>query len=70
MLEQVKIVRTPLPEEEGAAETTHDELTVVPVSRSPESEEEEKIGREVEKKVRVGESVLKFVFISHCPTLI
>lgn len=70
MLEQVKIVRTPLPEEEGAAETTHDELTVVPVSRSPESEEEEKIGREVEKKVRVGESVLKFAFISHCPTLI
>lgn len=70
MLEQVKIVRTPLPEEEGAVETTHDELTVVPVSHSRESEEEEKIGREVEKKVRVGESDLKFVFISHCPTLI
>jgi len=34
-LGQGKSVRSPLPEEEGAAETTCDELTVTPVPRPP-----------------------------------
>ena len=33
MLEQGKSVRSPPPEEEGAAETTCDELTVTPIPR-------------------------------------
>lgn len=48
MLEQVKSVRSPSSEEEGAAEKTCDELTVAPISHSPESDEVEKIGSEVE----------------------
>jgi len=35
MLEQGQSVRRPLPEEEGAAETTCDELTVTPIPRPP-----------------------------------
>lgn len=55
MLEQMKHVRSPLPEEEGAAETTYYELTVAPISHSPKSEEEEKTGSEVQlEKGEVG----------------
>jgi len=39
MLEQGKSVRSPPPEEEGAAETTCDELTVTPIPRPPEKQE-------------------------------
>jgi len=35
MLEQGKSVRSPRPEEEGAAETTCDELTTDPIPRAP-----------------------------------
>jgi len=34
-LEQGKSVRSPAPEEEGAAETTCDELTITPIPRPP-----------------------------------
>jgi len=34
-LEQGKSVRSPLPEEEGAAETTCDELTTTPIPHPP-----------------------------------
>jgi len=35
MLEQGKSVRSPPPEEEGAAETTCDELTITPIPCPP-----------------------------------
>ena len=35
MLEQRKSVRSPPPEEERAAETTCDELTITPIPRPP-----------------------------------
>ena len=35
MLEQGKSVRSPPPEEEGAGETTCDELTTIPISHPP-----------------------------------
>jgi len=35
MLEQGKSVRSPPPEEEGAAETTCDELTAAPIAHPP-----------------------------------
>jgi len=34
MLEQGKSVRSPLPEEEGVAQTTCDELTTTPIART------------------------------------
>ena len=70
-------MRSPPPEEEGAAETTCDELTPTPIPRPPAplgGEEVEKIGSEVEprKKGGVGESVFKiwFYFSLSCSDLI
>ena len=58
-LEQGKSLRSPPPEEEGAAETTCDELTTTPIPRPPAplgGEEVEKIRSKVkpEKKGGVG----------------
>ena len=77
MLEQRKSVRSPPPEEEGAAETTCDELTQTPIPRPPAplggEEEVEKIGSEVEprKKGGVGGRCFKiwFYFSLSCSDL-
>jgi len=74
MLEQGQSVRSPPPKEEGAAETTCDELTTAPIPRPPAPLRGrwERNGSEAEpgKKGRVGEGVLRSGFISHYPTLI
>ena len=58
MLEQGKSVRSPPPEEEGAAETTCDELTATPVPRPPaplgEGEEVENSGVKLSPGRREG----------------
>ena len=59
MLEQGKSVRSSPPEEDGAAETTCDEVTVIPIPHSPVppgGEEVEKIRSKVKpgKKGGVG----------------
>ena len=73
MPEQGKSVRSPPPEEEGAAETTCDELTTTPIPRPPVPlrGEDVEAGSEVEpgKMGGVGGGVLRFDFISHCSTL-
>jgi len=63
MLEQRKSVRSPPPEEEGAAETTCDELTVTPIPcpHVPLGGRRERNGSEAEpgKKGRVGRRCFK-----------
>jgi len=74
MLEQGKSMRSPPPEEEGAAETTCDELTVTPIPRPPVLLRGRR--REMGVKLRPGrregwgEGVLRSGFASHYPTLI
>jgi len=74
MLEQGKSVRSLSPEEEAAAETMCDELTVTPIPCPPAPLRRE--GREMGVKLSPGrrggsgEGVLRSEFISHCPTLI
>jgi len=67
-------VRSPPPEEEGAAETMCDELTAAPIPHlpAPFRGRRERNGSEAEpgKKGGVGEGVLRSGFISHYPTLI
>jgi len=73
-LEQRKSVRSPPTEEEGAAETTCDELTVTPVPVSLSCSEGG--GREMGVKLSPGrregwgEGVLRSGFNSHCPALV
>ena len=66
-------MRSPPPEQEGAAETTCDELTTTPIPRPPVLLRggEVEAGSEVEpgKKGGVGGGVLRFGFISHSFTL-
>jgi len=67
-------VRSPPLEEEGSAETTHDELTSTPISRPPCPSGGG--GREMGVKLNLGiregwrEGVLRCGFISPYPTLI
>ena len=72
MLEQGKRVRSPAPEEDGAAETMCDELTVTPIPLCCWVGVGRGFGSEVPgKKGGVGgEGVLRFGFISHYPTLV
>ena len=75
-LEQGQSVRSPPPEEEGVAETTCDELTVIPIPRPPVPLGGEGGGREIGVKLSPGrrngwgEGVLRSGFIFHYPTLI
>ena len=75
-LEQGKSVRSPPPEEEGASETTCDELTATPIPRPPVllgREEVEESGAKLSPGRREGwgEGVfLRYDSISHHPTLI
>jgi len=69
MLEQGQSVRSPLPEEEGASETTCDEVTVNTRSPSPFAAWGER-GKEMGLKLGWGEGVLRPSFISHYPTLV
>ena len=67
MLEQGKSVRSPPPEEEGAAETTCDELTATPIPRPPEPLQREEIENSrvklsLGRKEGWGEGVLRFSF--------
>ena len=74
MLEQGKSVRSPLSEKKGAAETTHDELTTTPIP-SPLCHSGGG-GREMGVKLTPGrregwgEGNLRFIIVSHYPTLI
>jgi len=76
MMEQGKSVRSPPPEEEGAAETMCDELTVTPIPRPPLPLRVGGGGREMGVKLTPGrregwgEGVLRSGFISYYPTLI
>jgi len=75
MLEQGQSVRSPPPEEEGAAETTCDDLTVTPIPHPPAPlgwgrRERNRSEVEPRKKGGVGGRVLRSGFMSHCPTLI
>jgi len=68
-------VRSPPPEEEGAADTTCDELTAAPIPRPPVplGGRRERNGREAEpgkKGEGWGGGVLRSGFISCYPTLI
>ena len=73
MLEQGTDERSPPPEDEEAAETTCDELTVTPVPRPPVplrgAEVEARSEVEPRKMGGVGKGVLRFDFISHSSTL-
>ena len=74
-LEQGKSVRSPPSEEEGAAETTCDELTATSIPHPPcaaQGEEVEKSGMKLSwgRREGWGEGVLRFAFISHYPSLI
>jgi len=75
MLEQGKSVRSPPPEEEGAAETMWDELMAAPFPRPPCATwrgEAEKSGVKMspQRMEGWGEHVLRFGLISYYPTLI
>jgi len=75
MLKQGQTVRSPSPGKEGVAETTHDELTVTPIPCPPALlvwRRQGKSGAKLSPGRREGrgESVLRFGFISHCPTVI
>jgi len=65
-------VRSPPPEEEGAAETMCNKRNVTPIPRppAPVGGRRERNGSEVEpgKKGGVGGRSFKISFISHCPT--
>jgi len=66
-------VRSPSPEEEGAAETTCYELTATPIPHPPAPwGEGRKTGVKLSpgRKWGWGEGVLRSGFISHYPTLI
>jgi len=54
MLEQGKSVRSPPPEGQGAAETTCDELTAVPISLRRSGEEERETGVKLSPGRREG----------------
>jgi len=56
MVEKGKSVRSPPPQEEGAAETTCDELTATPIPHPPALLEEgrERNGSEVEPRKKGG----------------
>jgi len=73
-LELGKSVRSPPPEEQGAAETTCDELTITPILRPPARSGGggRKMGVKLSlgRKERLGKGVLRSGFISHYPTLI
>jgi len=73
-MQQGQSVRSPPPEEEGAAEATCDEPTVTPIPRPPAplGGRRERNASEIEprKKGGVGEGVLRSSSISHYPTLI
>jgi len=77
-LEQQKSVRIPPPEEEGAAETTCDELTVTPIPRPPAMLDARGRGGgrgmgvklSPERREGWGEGVLRSGFISHYPALL
>ena len=67
MLEQGQKVRSSSPEEQGAAETTYDELTATPIPSPPAllgGRRQRKTGSEVEprKKGVVREGFLRFSF--------
>ena len=76
MLEQGKHVRSPPPEEEGAAETMCDELTQTPIPRPPAplggggGREKSGVKLSLGRREGWGEGVLRFSFISHYPALI
>ena len=75
VLEQEQSVRSPAPEEEGAAETMCDELTVTPIPRPPAllgggGGRETRVKLSQGRREGWGEGVLRFGFISHYPTLI
>ena len=65
-------MRSPPPEEEGAAETTCDELTPTPIPRPsvPLGDKVEKMGSGLEpgRREEWGEGVLRFGFTSHYPS--
>ena len=71
MLEQGNDERSPPPEDEEAAETTCDELTVTPHPPVPLKGGKVEAGSEVKprKMGGVGGSVLRVDFISHSSTL-
>ena len=73
MLEQGNDERSPPPEDEEAAETPCDELTVTPIPRPPVplrgAEVEARSEVEPGKMGGVGGGVLRFDFISHSSTL-
>jgi len=68
MLEEGQSVRSPPPEEEGAAETMRDELTATPIPRPPAllGMRRERNGSEAEPRKRggVGERCFKIWFYS------
>ena len=76
MLEQRKSMRSRPPEEEGAAETTCDELTTTPIPNPPAplgvGRRQRKSGVKLNlgRREGWGEGVLRFGFISHYPALI
>jgi len=69
-------VRSLPPEEEGATETTYDELTITPIPCPPVLLGDGVGGREMGVKVSPGRrdgwggGILRSTFISHCPALI
>jgi len=76
-LEQGQSVRSPPPEEEGAAETTCDQLTKAPIPHPPAPPVVGGGGRETGVKLSLGRRegwreglFLRFRFISHYPLLI
>jgi len=72
-LEQGQSVRSPPPKEEGAAETTCDELTTAPIPHPPASlgGRRQKIRSKVWEQGRGrGKVFLRYGFISHYPILI
>jgi len=72
MLEPWKSVGSPPLEEEGAAETTCDELTTTPIPLRCSGGGGRETGVKLSPGRRdgLGEGVLRFSFISHYPTLI
>jgi len=72
MLEQGKSVRSPLAEEEGAAETACEELTAIPIPHSTKplcGEKVENMGVKLSPGIRKGwgEGVLRFSFYFSLP---
>jgi len=73
-LEQGQRVRSPPPEEEGAAGTTCDELTTTPfpitLRRLGGGGRESGVKLSLGRRERWGEGVLRSGFISQCPALV